>query len=351
MRAVADLDHQRVDEDDRIALVQRPGLPCLDLFEHRVGDHGDGVRRQFGAVDALQVMADVAHRHPAGVEADDDVGQPAQTPFPLGHQGRGERARPVPRDVQRHRPDLGQQGLGCRAVAGVARQVPGRIVLVIAQMLSQLGRQAPLQHRLEHLGQEPARPGQAHPVVPHPGHHLVQQLVIEHRPHRRRSVTAEIADIRKRQPRQRPSHTIVHIRDNGGRTHRVRHRTSPLTCPGFLTGHNGSTSHPLHRSTDMSDRVDRIARAARSAGDPRTLAQLRADVFTAAWPATRFTHRPAHRPAHPTGRRRVPGPTRPRPGRAGFPVRKRDSDRARRGGADRGGHVRRRRPARPRFPV
>ena len=29
------------------------------------------------------------------------------------------------------------------------------------------------------------------------------------------------------------------------------------------------------------DRVDRIARAARSAGDPRTLAQLRADVFTA----------------------------------------------------------------------
>ncbi len=93
----------------------------------------------------------------------------------------------------------------------------------------------------------------------------------------------------------------------------------------------GGSNLPPHQAMAAYDRVDRIARAARSAGDPRTLAQLRADVFTAVLAGDPFhtPHRPAHRPAHPPGRRRVPGPTRPRggQGRSGFPVWKRESGR------------------------
>ena len=43
VRAVADFDHQRVDVDDRIHRVQRPGLPGSYLVEHGVGDRGDRV--------------------------------------------------------------------------------------------------------------------------------------------------------------------------------------------------------------------------------------------------------------------------------------------------------------------
>jgi hypothetical protein len=43
VRAVADLDHERVDVDDRVHRIQRATLPGLHLFECRVGDRGDGV--------------------------------------------------------------------------------------------------------------------------------------------------------------------------------------------------------------------------------------------------------------------------------------------------------------------
>ena len=72
------------------------------------------------------------------------------------------------------------------------------------------------------------------------------------------------------------------------------------------------------------------------------------------WPATRFTpsRPPTRSPARPTPSTRPdPTPTRTRT-RSGFPVWKRESGRrARRVGAHRGGHPRRRRTARPRFLV
>jgi hypothetical protein len=36
---VPDLDHQRVQVEDRVDLLQRPALPGLDLLKHRIGDY------------------------------------------------------------------------------------------------------------------------------------------------------------------------------------------------------------------------------------------------------------------------------------------------------------------------
>ncbi len=41
---VTDLDHQSVDIDDRVHLVERPVPPLLELVEHRVGDFRDEIR-------------------------------------------------------------------------------------------------------------------------------------------------------------------------------------------------------------------------------------------------------------------------------------------------------------------
>src|SRR3954452_9380639 len=48
---VTDLDHDRVDEDRRVDLLQRPGGPGLHLLEDLVGDPGDGLLAHRGAVD------------------------------------------------------------------------------------------------------------------------------------------------------------------------------------------------------------------------------------------------------------------------------------------------------------
>jgi hypothetical protein len=75
---VADLHHQRIQVDDRVDLLQRPGLPGLDLVGHRVGDLGDGVVGQLGAQRAGQMVLDVPDRHPAGIQRDDHLVQAAE---------------------------------------------------------------------------------------------------------------------------------------------------------------------------------------------------------------------------------------------------------------------------------
>ncbi len=70
---VADLRDQRIDVDDRIHLVQGPVLPGLHVLEHLVGDPRDRVVRHLYPDRAGQMVADVADRHPAGVQRDHRV--------------------------------------------------------------------------------------------------------------------------------------------------------------------------------------------------------------------------------------------------------------------------------------
>src|SRR5699024_1192952 len=99
-------------------------------------------------------------RHPARVETDDHVIQPAQAALALRDQARGERASAIPRDLQLDRPELGLHRLRRAPVAGVGvlRRLAG--ALLVAQVAAQLGLQTPLERCLDQRGHEPAVTGQ-----------------------------------------------------------------------------------------------------------------------------------------------------------------------------------------------
>ena len=143
---VADLDHQRVEIHDRVDLLQRPGLPGLGVLQHRGGDPADRLAADPGPVQLGDVGLDLAGGHPAGVQGDDLLVQPGQTPLALADQLRLKAALAVPRSVDPHRALVGQERLGRPAVARVPhparRRVPGRI----AQMLGQLLLERALDH-------------------------------------------------------------------------------------------------------------------------------------------------------------------------------------------------------------
>ena len=184
------LHHQRVEVDDRIHRLQRPRLPSPHLLQHGVGDVGDRLVAQLGAQRPFQMGLDVTDRHPTRIQADDHVRQPTDSALPLRHQPRLEAAQPVPRRRQVKVTHLGPQPLRGEPVPGVSRAVPGPVMPLIAQMVSQLGRQPGLQHPADQLGQKPALPGQlqiptvdlVHQIVQHPRlDHLLHRLPGGHR--------------------------------------------------------------------------------------------------------------------------------------------------------------------------
>lgn len=114
--------------------------------------------RQIRAERGRQVVLDVPDRHPARIQADDHVIEPAQAPLPLRNQAWSERAGTVTGDVQRDRPDLGLNRLRRRPITrvGVLRRVPG--ALLVAEMAAQLRLQAPFQRGLDQRRHEPTIP-------------------------------------------------------------------------------------------------------------------------------------------------------------------------------------------------
>jgi hypothetical protein len=153
--AVADLDHQGVEVGDRVDGLQRAGLPRLGVLEDRVGDLGDQVGADVGAIDLAQVALDLADRQPAGIERDHLVVKADPARLALAHDLGLERPVAVPRRADPHRPRVGQDRLGRLAVARVAGTARRRLPGQIAQMVGQLGRQRALQQPPGELAQQP----------------------------------------------------------------------------------------------------------------------------------------------------------------------------------------------------
>ena len=91
--SVPDLDPQPVDVDDRVHLVDRPVTPDLDLIGHHIGDLRDQLPGRSHALHLKQMRLDVAGRHPAGVERQDQLVDLPEPPRPFRHDPRLEHGR------------------------------------------------------------------------------------------------------------------------------------------------------------------------------------------------------------------------------------------------------------------
>ena len=107
------------------------------------------------AVELGQMALDLAHRHAAGVEAQNLVVEAVKMRLALGDQLRLEAAGAVARDRDLDLAVIGQDRLAARAVAAVAAAAAGRIALLVAQVLGQLRPKRPLDQRLLQLFEKP----------------------------------------------------------------------------------------------------------------------------------------------------------------------------------------------------
>lgn len=69
----------------------RGRLPLHDSVGDRVGDIRDRPSRHLDSAGLLEMMADLARRHPAGVQADDHRVEPVHSPLALTDQAGSER--------------------------------------------------------------------------------------------------------------------------------------------------------------------------------------------------------------------------------------------------------------------
>ena len=157
--AVADLQHQRVEEHDRVDVLQGPGLPGAGVLHHRVSHLGDQVPADLHAVDLLQVRLDIPRREPARVKGEDLVVEPLKAPLTLSDDLRLKHPRPIPGRLDPDRAALRDQRLRRRPVPGVPRPARRFLMGLIAKVVGQLDLHRPLHQPLRELAQQPTGPG------------------------------------------------------------------------------------------------------------------------------------------------------------------------------------------------
>ena len=98
---------------------------------------------------------DFAHRHAAGVKAQDFIVEAVKPGLAFGDEPRLEGSSPVAGNRNLDFPLFRQKRLRTGAVAAVAAAPAGRIALLVAQMLRQLRAQRPLDQSLLELLEKP----------------------------------------------------------------------------------------------------------------------------------------------------------------------------------------------------
>jgi hypothetical protein len=94
------------------------------------------------------VALDLAHRHAAGIEAQDLVVEAVKMRLSLGDQLGLEAAGTVAGNGNLHLAVLGQDRLGACPVAAIAAAAASRITLLVAQVLAQFRPERTLDQRL-----------------------------------------------------------------------------------------------------------------------------------------------------------------------------------------------------------
>src|SRR3954464_7670279 len=94
----------RVDEGRGVDLLLWPGGPGLHLLEHLVGDPGDRLLRDRGAVDLLEVRGDLPGGQAPGIQREHDLVDLTQPALSLADDHRLEGALAVSWDLELHLP-------------------------------------------------------------------------------------------------------------------------------------------------------------------------------------------------------------------------------------------------------
>src|SRR5437764_10923292 len=118
---VADLDPQRVKENQGIDRLQRAGLPGRDLLQHRVSDRADQVGRDVDAIELAQMADDLAGAHPTRIHRDDLVVEPWEPALVLGDQLRVKPRLAVARHFQLDLAGVGDDRLLAITISPIAR--------------------------------------------------------------------------------------------------------------------------------------------------------------------------------------------------------------------------------------
>ena len=106
-----------VDEDHRVDGVEWSVLPLGHAVEHLVGDGGDRLAGDIGAIDLGQLGLDLAGGQALPSQRDDHLVHAGQALLPLLDDIRLEGTLAVAGHGYLHRADIGQQRLGAGAVA------------------------------------------------------------------------------------------------------------------------------------------------------------------------------------------------------------------------------------------
>jgi hypothetical protein len=131
---IADLDPNGVEENQRIAGLQRSVLPFGDGLEHRVRDRRNEVRGHLQPIELEQMTLDLAHRHAARVHRHDLVVEAGKPPLIALDQLRIERAFAVARNADVDLRRFRQNRLLRIAVAPVLGAVRSFTVEMIVQL-------------------------------------------------------------------------------------------------------------------------------------------------------------------------------------------------------------------------
>ena len=121
---------------------------------------------------------DLAGRHAPRVHRQDLVIEAGEAPLMRRDDLRREGAVAVPRNRDLRFPEVALQLLAAGAVAGVAAQPALRIMLLVAQVVGQLGVHRPLHQRLGQLLEKPLLADQVRRTLV-PGKQFVDKLFIQ----------------------------------------------------------------------------------------------------------------------------------------------------------------------------
>ena len=146
-----------------------------------VGDRGDRLLGDLGAVDLGQVRGDFPVGEPFRGQGNDHLIDSGEPPLPFGDDFRLEAGITVPRHADLHRPGIGNYRLGPVAVTGIAAVAARGVVLSVAEVIIQLAFQGALDDHLGQPAQQAALAGQLQPAGPGPLGQLAQQLLISRR--------------------------------------------------------------------------------------------------------------------------------------------------------------------------